>query len=130
MAKLSTSPGGQPNYGSKKKALLEVDHRKRRMKAYTVTELEINTISSLNTGCTFGIGMATLFIGAGLGFLSARESIDMDKAPAEAKVLLGSGMGAVFLLGLAFAVFAAICYFRSGGMIDTIKKESESEVST
>ena len=101
------------------------------MKTYPVTELEVNMISSFNSGCTFAIGMASLFYGAGIGFIAARASIDMDHALPEAKLLFGfPGMVLVFGLGTAFALYALSCYLRSGGMTEAIKKECEEETQT
>lgn len=129
MANLSS--GAPQGYIPKKKGVLDVLHKRRRMKTYTVTELELDTVSNLNSGCTFAIGMASLFIGSGLGFVAARVALDMNTAPAGAKLLFGfPGMALVFGLGLGFAIYAGVCYFRSGGMTETIKKESEDEVQT
>jgi hypothetical protein len=130
MAKISKD-FSQTGITPRNKPGVDLYHQRRRMKTYTVTELELNTVSSLNTGCSFGIGMSTLFFGAGIGFVAARVTIDMDKALPEAKVLLGfPGMALVFGLSAGFAVYAFICYKCSGGMIDTIKRESEDDIQT
>jgi hypothetical protein len=122
--------GGQPTSAPKKKGVLDVQHQRRRMKTYTVTELELDTMSTIRGGCAFSIAMATWLIGTAIGIWISRAFADPKTLTAEAKVLNGPCASIIFWVGMAFAVFATISYFRAGGMVKTIKRESEEDVST
>lgn len=106
-------------------ATLFTEYVGRRMKAYAVTEPEMDHVSFLNTLAT-GCFAATSFFAALIGGILTNSAFVMkDQVPPEGRVLTGYGIPLLIILSLLFLIGGLMAIRRKQSAWDKIKAESE-----
>lgn len=96
----------------------------RTMKVYGLHEYELATLSTLNAGATTLIGAASFIASAAIGIYT--NSLFANELTAEGRLATKYVAPVFIAASILSAIFAGYLIYRRRGIIDAIKRESES----